>query len=136
MSGWERVRAVAYGEARRPWGGATVSQATGALAGAGFAVAVPGERFGETITIPGDAAYSRFCVAFDEARVMFTAPWLGVFHDADAGVIEFDPVLVVADEAAVDALFAAGFPVAGGAYDFGSGNGYWPAGARAEEVAA
>jgi hypothetical protein len=52
---------------------------------------------------------------------------LGVFHDDKLGTIEIDPTIIVATTDEVDSVVAYN-GATGGAYDYNSGNGYWPSG--------
>ena len=81
-----------------------------------------------SVSIPETATYQEFAHAFTVALTRYgVSPYLGVWHDDEHHVIEFDPVDVVSTTAEVDALGAI-YPVAGGAYHFATGNGYWPNG--------
>ena len=81
-----------------------------------------------SVSIPEHATFSEFEHAFTVALIRYgVSPYLGIWHDSDAGVIEFDPVDVVGTRAEVDALGAI-YPVAGGAYNFATGDGYYPNG--------
>lgn len=121
-----------YRITREPWGGATVNMRTGEAVPDGsdlYAAAIT-----TTISIPETADLDAFSGAYAAAREDFSgAPYLGVFHDDARHTVEFDGV-VVTDRAGIDALYAAGYPVEGGAYHFSDGQGYWPQG-RPEEYA-
>jgi hypothetical protein len=110
-----------YRMAQKPWGGATIDLSTGDALPDGmdaYAVAV-----GQTVTIPVTASLAEFADAY--ARADRSATHLGIFHDADHGVIEFDAVRVVKTTAEVDALYRES-AFSGGAYNFATGDGYWP----------
>lgn len=124
-----RMRAL-YDTVRAPWGGFTLDTATGdpVTPATGYAVAVT-----DTLSIAEDASYAQFVSALDQAMAEYGhLPYVGVFHDDTRHAVEFDGVVIVPDKAGVDALYAAGYPVAGGAYDFATGDGYWPAGTPAQ----
>lgn len=121
----------AYREVRKSWGGVTVSLDTLQSVPDGIdAYAVSLRPAGvPPVTIAEDAGPDVFRHALSVALARFGAhaPYLGIWHDDDNGVIEFDPVDVVSTRAEVDALGAI-YPVAGGAYHFATGLGYWPNG--------
>lgn len=122
-----------YALARESWGGATVCQRDGTLVADGIDAYAVSLTDGRTMTVPEDSTYAQFVSAYDQARAAFRdCPYIGIFHDDVKRVIEFDGVAVLASRAEVDALHAAGHPVAGGAYHFATGEGYWPAGRPAE----
>lgn len=111
-----------------PWGGATVTTHGGEAVPDGidaYAVTIKPEGV-ETISLPEDATEAQFTAAYDSATALFTwAPFVGVFHDDAKGTIDIDPVAVVSDRGQVDSL-AEIYPVVGGAYNFATGEGYWP----------
>jgi len=121
----------AYREVCKSWGGITVSLDTLESVPDGIdAYAVSLRPAGVLpVTIAEDSGPDAFRDALSVALVRFGAhaPYLGIWHDDDNGVIEFDPVDVVGTRAEVDALGAI-YPVAGGAYHFATGLGYWPNG--------
>lgn len=146
---WEGIKSRAYETTREPWGGATINAHTGTFMGdtgadvAAKTAASEGKGFGtdryaltvrkpgqEEISVPPTAHREHFDDAMDRARSAYPqlanrAHHLGVFHDADKGSIDIDPVLVVRTPAEVEKVGAATRAV-GGAYHFASGNGYFP----------
>ena len=124
------LQAGAYAQLQLPWGGLTVSLSTLQAVPDGIdAYAVSLRPAGMTsVRIPEDATQAEFELAFTVALIRYgPAPYLGMWHDDEHHVIEFDPVDVVATRGEVDALGAL-YPVAGGAYHFLTGLGYWPNG--------
>lgn len=117
-----------YEKARESWGGATVSRLGFTLPDDtdGYAVTVKPKGMA-TIRIPDDSPLSVFASAWGRAQEEFfpVADFVGIFHDDTLHSIDFDPVAVVATREEVDRL-AEKYPVVGGAYEFASGNGYWP----------
>ena len=146
---WDTIKQRAYETSREPWGGATINSHTGTFIGdTGNDVArkTAGEqgmgtetnRYGitnkragqDSISIKPNANQKEFGAAMDEARTRFPqianrGGHLGVFHDADKGTIDIDPVQVVRTKRDVEAVGAYTRAV-GGAYHFKSGNGYFP----------
>lgn len=146
---WPSIKDRAYELAREPWGGATINAHTGTMigdtandvarktaeaAGQGFGT----DRYGITFKKPGQESVSmpttvsreQFHEHMDRARSEFPqianrGGHLGVFHDADKGSIDIDPVLVVRSPEMVERVGAATHAI-GGAYHFKSGNGYFP----------
>lgn len=122
--------AGAYYVTRVPWGGVTLVRATGEAILAGselYAVTVKPLSLA-TIRIPALSDLQTFLAAFAEAWETFKpyGDCLGIFHDADYETIDFDPTTVVKTQAEVDALFC-GHPDFGGAYNFATGEAYYPA---------
>ena len=128
------VHARAYAQVRKPWGGLTIDLSNAQTVPAGAdAYAVSLRPAGmASVSIPETATLAEFAHAFNVALTRYgVSPYLGIWHDDEHHVIEFDPVDVVATTAEVDALGAI-YPVAGGAYHFATGNGYWPNGKTAQ----
>jgi hypothetical protein len=122
-----KIEARVYIQTRVPWGGDTITIATGqSYDGPKDAYACATNN---TMSIPEDAEFDVFAEAFETAlyRFMGKATYLGIFHDDDKGTIDFDAVEVVNSKEEVDALNVIR-PVKGGAYHFLTGNGYWPKG--------
>jgi hypothetical protein len=93
-----------------------------------YAVAISG-----TLSIHENASFATFVAAFDMIMAdMGEADYVGVFHDDVKLTIDFNVVAVVDSTDEVDALYAAGNPVTGGAYYFATGDGYWPQGTPSE----
>jgi hypothetical protein len=127
------MKQIAYRRANEPWGGATIRHD-------GFMVADKADAYavavGPTTSVFEDASYHTFAAAFDAvvAGIDNSAPkrgnanYIGVFHDDAKHTIDFNLVAVVDSTDEVDALYAAGNPIPGGAYHFATGDGYWPQG--------
>jgi hypothetical protein len=146
---WQTIKDRAFDLTREPWGGMTVNAHTGTAIGdtandvAAKTAAARGEGFGtdrygitfkqpgqESVSVPPEAGKPEFHAAMDQARQRFPqianrGGHLGVFHDADQGRIDIDPVLVVRTPDQVEKVGAYTHAV-GGAYHFKSGNGYFP----------
>ncbi len=126
MGSYEYAKAVAFYETKKSWGGATIGMETLDIVPDGidaYACAVSEH----TIDIPEGPDFLAFSNAFNQAYHDFygTTTFLGVFHDDEKHIIEFDAVEIVATTADVDKLNETR-PVHGGAYHFKTGNGYWP----------
>lgn len=129
---WDDIVNNAYTESQKSWGGVTVDSHTGAPypGDKGFALTVksPGQQ---SVTIPENADQPHFAAAMKEARQRFDPQLqrpdhhLGVFHDDDTHQIDIDPVLVVQTPQEVEEIGAATHAI-GGAYDFSTGDGYFP----------
>ena len=133
---WEGVKAHAYEETRKQWGGVTIDPVTGedykppARASGPYAISVksPGQP---GISIPINASQDQFNSAMDLARQSYArqlgakSHYLGVFTDNDKGTIDIDPVAIVDTPEQVEAIGAYTKSI-GGAYDFATGNGYFP----------
>ena len=120
-----------YDRTRAEWGGVTVNPQTleMVLADAeAYAVTVKPAGL-TTLRIPADAPLRDFVAAWRDAQSIFAgmSDYIGVFHDAELGTIDFDPTVVVATKAEVDSLNRV-HPIVGGAYEFHTGNGYYPSG--------
>lgn len=127
---------TAYAETQKSWGGCTINLNTLEWVPDGidaYACAVTPSKLGPngfhsgTIEIPESATFAEFEHAVSVAVGEFkgTATYLGIFHDDKKGTIDFDAVEVVATTEEVDALHKIR-PVVGGAYNFATGDGYWP----------
>lgn len=133
------VQAIETGHPTSPgeWGGITIDAHTGAdvgpvLEGADkYSVSVrnPGQ---ESISIPAGSSAEEIGKAMDFARDEF-APQLsaegghlGVFHDANKGTIDIDPIQIAHSAREAEALGLAGGRSEGAAYHFGTGNGLYP----------
>jgi hypothetical protein len=133
---WNDMLNQVYAETRKPWGGATINPATGRdiklTSGRDvgpFAMSVKDEGQ-ETISVPIDASQREFNDAMLKARHAFPQlngkdHYLGVFRDDDKGTIDIDPVLVVDTPSQVERI-GAYTHASGGAYDYATGNGYFP----------
>lgn len=130
---WSTVKTLAYAQAQTPWGGVTIDAHTGQLLdGKADAYAITVKPAGmHTVAVPENAGPERFGQAMDLAKQTFRPVleregyYLGVFHDNDTGLIDIDPVLVVATLAEVEAIGAYTHAI-GGAYHFASGEGFFP----------
>jgi hypothetical protein len=124
------IKQIAYRRAQKMWGGATIS-ADGFMVPDGidaYAVAIS-----PTVSVFESASFATFAAAFDAVMAdMGDDDYIGVFHDEATGTIEINRVAVVNTRAEVDALYAAGNPMPGGAYHFATGDGYWPQGRPSE----
>lgn len=130
------IMVVGYAEVQKSWGGATVNLNTGEFVADGidaYACAVTPDVLGPngfhagTIEIPESATFAEFEHAVSVAVGEFkgVATYLGIFHDDKKGTIDFDAVEIVSTTDEVDALHKTR-PVIGGAYNFATGDGYWP----------
>ena len=146
---WDEIKQRAHEITREPWGGATITSHTGHFIGdtaddvAAKSAQAQGKGFGTDryavtnrhpgqpqISIPADAPQHHFNAAMDQAKASYPqianrGGHLGVFHDADKGTIDIDPVQVVRTPDEVEKVGAYTHAV-GGAYHFASGNGYFP----------
>lgn len=130
---WASIKASAYGEVKKSWGGATIDSHTGKALPDGadqYALTVKGKGH-ETVSVPENATRAQFDAAMDKAKETFRpilereGHHLGVFHDDVHKRIDIDPVIVTPNRADVDTIGAASHSI-GGAYNFKDGNGYWP----------
>lgn len=123
----------AWNRTREPWGGATYNTNTGknwtGRAKNSYIITArkPGQ---DPISIPADADRDKFNEAMSSAKDTFpqvtrSHMHLGVFHDADKGTIDIDPVMVVNSRRKVEQI-GAYTRATGGAYHPRSGNGYYP----------
>lgn len=130
---WDSIRNQAYESTREPWGGVTVNAKTGReLNTKANAFALTAREPGtDSVRVHPGARPEEFHAAMDSAKEQFghilarKDHHLGVFHDADTGTIDIDPVMVVRDRKQAEAIGAHTRNV-GGAYNFKDGNGYWP----------
>jgi hypothetical protein len=126
------IKQIAYKRAQGSWGGATIRH-DGYMVPDGtdaYAVAVS-----PTVSVFENASFATFAAAFDGVMANIgTGYYIGVFHDNVKRTIDFNMVTVVDSTDEVDALYAAGNPVTGGAYHFASGDGYWPQGTPSEYI--
>lgn len=146
---WDSIKDRSYELAKEPWGGATINSHTGtmigdtandvaqknaATQGKGFSTdryAITNRRPGQSqISLPTDVSREDFHAHMDSAREQYPqianrGGHIGVFHDADKGSIDIDPVQVVRTPNEVEKVGAYTHAV-GGAYHFKSGNGYFP----------
>lgn len=137
---WEGIKKSAYEATRQPWGGQTINPRTSSPVNFHkpdkFAVTTraPGQA---GLTAPHSMNETQFGSVMDQARKAYRpqlsrgGAYLGVFHDADKGTVDIDPVTVVggASEQAgrlKAQQVAAATHSTGGAYHFASGNGVWP----------
>jgi len=124
------IKQIAYKRVQGPWGGATIS-ADGFMVPDGadaYAVAIS-----PTVSVFENSSFPTFVRAFDAVMAdMSDTNYIGVFHDDVKKTIDFNVVAVVDTRAEVDALYAAGVPMPGGAYNFATGDGYWPQGKPSE----
>lgn len=118
-----------------PWGGVTVSAGNGTV----VAPVDDPDAYAVTVRLNGKSSMSvpigsdadRFARALRIARGYFAdelaipGACLGVFHDADRGRVDLDPVLIVRGLTAAHEVGAA-CESTGGAYRFADGLGYWP----------
>jgi hypothetical protein len=123
----------AHQATREPWGGMTVDAHSGRTLPQGadkYALTVrpPGHP---GITVPAGADAATFHGAMHQARAEYgdvlarKGHHLGVFHDADKGTVDIDPVVVVKKQQDAEDI-GAYTHATGGAYHFKSGDGYWP----------
>lgn len=139
---WESIKHDAYTKSRDPWGGVTVDSHTGKDVPDGL------DAYALTVRDPGmpsvhvspKASEEDFGKAMETAKARYahilSRPnhHLGVFHDADTGNIDIDPVLVTPKLSDVHDIGAFTHAV-GGAYHFKSGDGYWPPHVKEKEPA-
>jgi hypothetical protein len=142
--GLGEVTEHAYGASREEWGGATYNPRTAkpvSFTHPDKHVLSARTAGQEPVTVPADASKEHFSAAMQQAHSTFrdqlahSSHYLGVFHDADKGQVEIDPVVVVGDssgkhrqevgQAKAQEIGAATHAV-GGAYHFASGNGVFP----------
>lgn len=125
------ARQIAFKRSRESWGGATIRTSDSQFVASdaiGYVFAI-----GPTIEIPEDADWQEFSEAFDKLEANYPdAEHFGIFHDNAKGTIDLNPVAYVKTRAEVDAAYAAGHPINGGAYELATGDGYWPQGRPTE----
>ena len=130
---WDVIKDHAYGEAQKPWGGATIDAHSGiALASDADKYALSVKPKGmDTVSVPETASREEFGAAMDRARELFRPALerrgfhLGVFHDDETGRIDIDPVAIVDSPALVEQVGSYTRAI-GGAFHFKSGDGFWP----------
>lgn len=122
---------IAYKRVQASWGGATVCASNSAFLpsdAVGYVFAVGG-----TIEIPENADYFVFRGAvYALERAYPNAVYYGFFHDNAKRTIDLNPVMYVKTRAEVDAAYASGVAMPGGAYELATGDGYWPQGTPSE----
>jgi len=127
------IKARAYEQVRKSWGGATINPRTGEFLPDGadlYALSIK-PRGMITVSVPEDASADEFGTAVDRAIAMFSPALerahfhLGVFHDDDNHRIDLDPVAIVDSTDLVEQVGAYTHAI-GGAYHFRTGDGYWP----------
>jgi len=114
---------TAFAESKKSWGGITINLHT-------MEVVKPTHGFGvsvtDTIEVSEDIDLGLFETMFNLAAFQFIdCPYFGVFHDDEKHTIEFNGVEIVETKHEVD-LLGQTYPITGGAYNFATGNGYWP----------
>ena len=129
---FDSVKASAFESVQKQWGGQTIDPATGKTVEpkSGYALTVrnPGQA---QISVPIGASKDAFNSAMDKAATQYADKLqgaqihLGVFRDDDTGRIDVDPVAIVQTPAEVEAI-GAYTHATGGAYDFATGDGYFP----------
>ncbi len=128
---WDDVRATAYAESQKSWGGATFDAHTGRTVQPTKGYVLSIKNRSDSVTVEEGASRADFDRAMDTARSRFgdelsmQGGHLGVFHDDDEHRIDIDPVIVVDSLHEVETIGAATHAI-GGAYSFEDGNGYWP----------
>ena len=132
-AGWAGIKARAYAEVRKSWGGATVDPRTGKDLPQGadkYAMSVKPSGL-DTTSISEHATAAEFGEAMDVAKAKYGnqlakgGSYLGIFHDDDLGRIDIDPVTVLDNLNEVETIGAWTHAI-GGAYHFASGDGFWP----------
>jgi len=133
---WNDLLNQMYANTRKPWGGGTINPATGRdiklTSGrevGPFALTVKDEGQ-HTVSVPIDAPQKEFNAAMLRAKKSFPQlsgqdHYLGVFRDDDKGTIDIDPVLIVDTPEQVETI-GAYTHASGGAFDYATGNGYFP----------
>jgi hypothetical protein len=130
---WGAVKARAYAEVQKSWGGATVDPRTGGSLPQGadkYAMSVKPSGL-DTTSISEHASAAEFGQAMDVAKAKYGAQlakggsYLGIFHDDDLNRIDIDPVTVLDSLREVETIGAYTHAI-GGAYHFASGDGFWP----------
>jgi phage tail tube protein FII len=124
------IKQIAYKRIQESWGGATIRHD-------GFMVTDKTDTYAvavsPTVSIHENSSFATFAAAFDGVMANIECGYyIGVFHDDVKRTIDFNMVTVVNSTDEVDALYAAGNPITGGAYHFATGNGYWPQGTPSE----
>lgn len=126
---WDSITSSAHAASSEPWGGATYNAKTGKpLSPGANSYAVTAKEPGQAqISVKPGAKPEEFQAAMSKARESMPAhaTHLGVFHDADKGRVDIDPVTVVNSRQKVEQV-GAYTQAKGGAFHFRSGNGYYP----------
>ena len=131
--GWAGIKARAYAEVRKPWGGATVDPRTGKDLPQGadkYAMSIKPTGM-DTTSIGEHASAEEFGEAMDVAKAKYGnqlakgGSYLGIFHDDDLNRIDIDPVTVLDTLQEVETIGAWSHAI-GGAFGFASGDGFWP----------
>lgn len=129
---WDEVVSRAHQESQQEWGGVTVNPRSGrpVQTSRGYSLTVRNPDQ-EPVSVQPGASREEFGSAMSQARERFSEQLtrqghhLGVFHDADKGSVDIDPVVIVKNRKDVESI-GAYTRATGGAYDFKSGDGYWP----------
>ena len=117
----DAVLAYAYAMAATPWGGVTISLATGR----------PIDRDSGYAVSTGGGVSMSFAASEDTFRdhvirvASAAGHYVGVFHDDDKSTIDIDPVYVTDFELDAVAVAVARHST-GGVYDFSTGDAVWP----------
>jgi phage portal protein BeeE len=129
---WDSIKANAYAECQKSWGGVTIDAHTGQpYTSKQEAYALTVKSGQDPVSVHEGASAEQFGSAMDEARSRFDTELssqgahLGAFHDDEHNRIDIDPVLVVPTLHDVETIGAATHAI-GGAYNYADGNGYWP----------
>lgn len=130
---WPDIVEEAHRAVQEPYGGLTVGARSGRVRSPntrGYAITSrpPGAP---EVSVPVGAPKEVLESAMRQARQEYDRPLrmqgahLGVFHDADKGTIDVDPIVIVHNRRQVEEL-GAFTRATGGAYHFRSGQGFWP----------
>jgi ribosomal protein S18 acetylase RimI-like enzyme len=130
---WGEIKDHAYEATRKPWGGATYNTRTGLpIRDEADIFSMTARPQGhESVSVKPDASREEFHAAMDHAKdkwgdhLAHRNHHLGVFHDADLGRIDIDPVVLLNNHKGVEEI-GAYTHATGGAYHFKSGDGFWP----------
>jgi hypothetical protein len=133
MHTWNVVQQAAFNSIQEPWGGQTIDPATGQAVEPdhGYALTIRDAHHSDPISVPIDASQQELSAAMDEAKTRYAGKlqgksvYLGVFRDDDENRVDIDPVAIVQTPEEVEALGAYCHSI-GGAYDFSTGDGYFP----------
>lgn len=130
---WPEIKAEAFTETRKSWGGITVDSHTGLPLRPDadeYALTVKPQGM-DKVSVPEDATRGQLEAAMDMALANYRAilsnqhHYLGIFHDDENHRIDIDPVVVVGSPGEVETIGAYTHAI-GGAYHFRSGDGFWP----------
>ena len=130
---WDDIKNRTYHEIQKPWGGVTINSDTGAPFPQGADVYAltarpPGVK---PITLPENPSPEEWHAAMDAARQAYgdilsrEGHHLGVFHDDDLKRVDIDPTIIVDNPHDVETIGSYTHNI-GGAYNFATGNGYFP----------